>query len=385
MSRKTAWYGSTFQNQNVTGYVSSTFKGKNGMYKAKDKTVGKLISEPLDMNAAFAKLMHETSKPSRTRETLTNFKKQAVKPLDRFKKLKDSLVDFQGELKSVIDNSLPNSADRLICDALLTQVNGIVVKLDELTKHPTYGGILKPSGAETLPTSMVLESLKKCTEPLSTAAESEGEQTFTIYSKVGGGMDNTFCKALDMEARVAHLENDVLGDCMSKEIPFPDLMQAIKFLHKRITTVWSVYRQGQPPLSDMLRSLNEKLTNTHGGLGGYHHSHTKDYLKGNVLEPAEDPNNKKVDALYKKFKKGNEKLDLLRSTVRRIDNLGVVHVCLAKLVDRVNSAVDEHAEVMNSISSYRKTLRDTDENLKRNEKQMLQNFEAVSKRCARLE
>lgn len=351
------------------------------MYKGKDKTVGKLISEPLDMNAAFAKLMHETSKPSRTRNTLTNFKKQAVKPLDRFNKLNDSLVEFQGELKSVIDNSLPNSADRLICDALLTQVNDIVVKLDELTKHPTYGGILKPRGSETLPTSMVLQSLKKCTEPLSTAVESEGEQTVTLYSKVGGGMDNTFCKALDMEARVAHLESDVLGDCMSKEIPFPDLIEAIQFLHKRITTVWSVYRQGQPPLSDMLRSLNEKLTDN-----PRYHSQTKDYLKmGNVHEPVEDPNNKKVDALYKKFKKGNEKLDLLRSTVRRIDNLGVVHVCLAKLVDRVNSAVDEHAEVMNSISSYRKTLRDTDENLKRNEKQMLQNFEAVSKRCARLE
>jgi len=381
MARTKAWYGSAFPNQNVTGYMSSTFKGKNGIYKAKDKKVGELISEPLDMNAAFAKLMQETSKPSRIRDTFTHFKKQPVKPIDRFNRLKDSLVEFQGELKSVIDNSLPNSADRLICDALLTQVNYIVVKLDGLTKHSTYGDILKPRGSETLPTSMVLESLKKCAEPLSTGVESEGEQTFTIYSKVGGGMDNTFCKALEMEARVAHLESDVLGDCMSKEIPFPDLIEAIQFLHKRITTVWSIYRAGQPPLSDKLRSLNEKLTENRG----YHSHHTKDYLKVGNLEPTEDPNNKKVDALYKKFKKGKEKLDLLRSTVRRIDNLGVAHVCLAKLVDRVNCAVDEHAEVMNNISSYRKTLRDTDENLKRNEKQMLQNFEAVSKRCARLE
>lgn len=371
-------YNSTFPNQNLTGYVSSSYKGKNGVYKGKDKAGDEVIALPMNLNSAFQNLIKEVCKPARTRDGFKCPDAPAVQPIDRFNKLKESLAEFRVELKGVIYNSLPNSADRLICDALLSQVDDIVIKLEELPKHPTYGSILEPRGAETLPTSMVLQSLKKCTEPLSTAIESETEQTFTIYSKVGG-RSSTFANVLKMEARVAHLENDVLGDVMSKEIPFPDLENGIQFLLKRLTTV---YRQGVPKLSDLLRSLNEKLQDPNRTYS----THTKDLYKvGVVIEPREDPNHKKIDTLYTKYIRGGSKFDLLRCAVKRIDNLGVAHVALAKLINRVNSAADEHTEVMNSIASYGKTLRDVDENLRRNELQMFRNFKAVSARCENLE
>jgi len=337
-----------------------------------------VINEPMDLNSALKNLMKEVSRPSRSR-TYKPIVKTSINPTKRLEKLKESLVDFQSELKSIINNSFPNTSDRLICGALLTQVDDMVNSLDELPKHTRYGPILESRGAEVLPTSMVLESLIRSREPLSVPEQSESEKTFSIYSRGKLGRD-IFTNALEIEARIAHLENDVVGDSMSKVIPFPDLRNAIQFLLKRLNTVWR-----KPQKSDLIRSLNDKLSDPSRSLQEHAKDFAKEYMKGVVVIEREDPNNKKIDELYSKFKRGATKLDLLRGAVRRIDSLSSIHVCLSKIVSRVNAAVDEHSELMKSISSYGRTLRELGENLRRNEKQMLRNIEAINSRCSALE
>lgn len=351
----------------------------------------------MNVQAAFETMYKEATRPRRTRlkrpkPTVRELlkPKPRVDPPLRLQELQTNLDAYKKELQAIVDDSLPNTADSLICNALKTQADDMLTKLHDLPKNKAIGSLFKPGGADPIPTEEVLASLKRCTEPLPERPAPPEEQTWDLLAKVTQPTRPFVCTGLELENRVSHLEGKCVGDHLAQKVNFPDLISAVQFTAKRLDSVYrSVKSRGRVTRFDKFRQELAKLEedllpkNSSRYWSASTYTRTQDFLLG--LEPKEDPDEKKIDELLSIFTKGAPRMEGLRRVATRFETLAGVHTCLARFIGDVNSAVDEHAKLLEEVQQYREVLRRSIESFQTNERMMRENWEAVEKRVQALD
>jgi len=371
-------------------------QGITGVHHKRHKAVqGKVEDELVDVQKAYETLFKEASRPRRTRQRTDaaddNWQKPQprLNPNARLEELLKSLDEYRVELQSVVEDSEPNTADRLICQAMHTQAGDMITRLKDFTKHPTYGDLFKPGGTDPIPTEKVLASLKLCQTPLAEPPAPTDKPTYDVLMRNHQPERPAVCTGLELENRVYRLESKCVGDYLSQKVNYPDLLSAVEFTKTRLETVYrsaKLRRHNSSKFEKMtvdLRKLEDALYQR-PNFGRYgQESRFQDHLFG-LMEQKEDPDEKKLAVLTETFNKGAPKIAALRRVTERFECLADVHTCLGTFIGDVVTSVDAHSRLLEEVQQYREVLRRSIESFQTNERKMRENFAKLDERLKAL-